>query len=554
MDRLKYVALFFLLSACGGSDVGTRFLAEISLTPAGGELLVTAERSPTLAGTRIVFPPNAVAETTTVALAPLLESLVSGDAAVAGPGIAITPAGLELAVAAELTLPVTIELDSNASFELHRPVDDAPMRADPSTGSSTTVTAAILELDRYQPAWRSAGSTAGCESDSQCSDGEWCVDSVCLQPSPGACRTAADCAEGSVCENPGLQGRCRTQSPVCGFTLVESDLDFGLVAEGESVMRSFSVRGGDFDLELGARIVDDASQDFVLPSEPLFVGAGETATFDIVFTPTLIGTTQIATVEIAQGEICRDTLQLVGEGRPPEPLPCGIEVAPNEVLDFGSAQIGAVATREVSVSAVTDLAAEITIAIAGSDAFANNSGTLIIPAGESIGVPIEFVPFAITNQSGLITVADSVSGCSAQITVVGSGDPGECFTTEDCPPQTTCVGRTLSFRGTCTETPCTSGASVSALDFGVASVGQSQTRTLTLDVLGFPEIGLDLGADGEFSVALASVTQMGAGRTTAEVDVTFAPTEVRDHERALLVFDSSACSGFAVPIRGTSVP
>ncbi len=109
----------------------------VVVTAAGATIEVTAEDNPYLAGTRLVIPPGALNEPTTVTVSLGFDAIVSPLDEVAGPVVILEPADTLLSSPATLTIPMPGASSSDAAY----------VRVRDAVGELSTIASPALVLD-----------------------------------------------------------------------------------------------------------------------------------------------------------------------------------------------------------------------------------------------------------------------------------------------------------------------------------------------------------------------------------------------------------------------
>lgn len=181
-----YISIAGLLAvaACGSEveplNLGSRFLASALISSdSGGGFVVTESDSSEFAGVGIDVPAGALAEDTTVTVAPSSDLALEPDVQWVGPAMEFGPAGLNFST------PATVSLRVDSALEEDEPV----VRVVSADGTAEWVEAASIvvhgdgtwsfpanHFTRFQPGRRRlAPQDDGCVTDVDCEEGAVCV-------------------------------------------------------------------------------------------------------------------------------------------------------------------------------------------------------------------------------------------------------------------------------------------------------------------------------------------------------------------------------------------
>jgi uncharacterized repeat protein (TIGR01451 family) len=284
----------------------------------------------------------------------------------------------------------------------------------------------------------------------------------------------------------------------------------------------------------------DAGGDYSEPSDTCVgnsIGAGDTCSIDVDFTPSAGGTDNGSLVLTDNAPDSPQTLQLTGAGNQAQAV-----LTPNPV-DFGTVSIGSSDQETLTVSNpgtdTLDLTnAQLTGADSGDYQITGLSSGCVgqpptVPVGSSCGVQITFTPGGTGTRSATLTLTDNASPPTQSVTLTGVG--------------------------------AQTGASVSPdnIDFGTVAVGKTgaahpvtitSTGTAGLDVTGYTAAGTD---PSDFSVIGGSCPAPPftlAGGTSCTVDAYFAPGATGARSATLNVDDDAATSPQQVLLGGNGSP
>jgi ZU5 domain len=205
-----------IFTACGGStpeNMASKFVKTASVGPEGATIRVTEADDPTIAGTSIVIPKNALKTATTinigVSAVSVVDKAAQGSTAI-GPVIDFEPSGTTFAVPVTMTIPVSLPAGASASHVAVEAVEaDGSAREIPAVYAGGLATIQASGFTSFggisifgSTADSGTDSGAACTSDSECSSGEACIGGTC--EIVGNCTTDSDCSSGETC----LDNRC----------------------------------------------------------------------------------------------------------------------------------------------------------------------------------------------------------------------------------------------------------------------------------------------------------------------------------------------------------
>jgi len=240
-------------------------------------------------------------------------------------------------------------------------------------------------------------------------------------------------------------------------------ISFGDVLVGNSQVQSETLTNSN-GTSLSISQVWTSGSEFQLsgPSLPLTIESGQSATFNVTFTPTTAGSVVGALSMIAIVSSSEDpnvnyssplSIPLSGTGT----IPPGLLQASYSTISFGSVQTGNSSARSETLSNFGDSAVSITQANLTGSAFNVNGLSLpvtVIP-GQSFTFNVVFAPNATGSVTGSISVVSDASNSPLTISLSGTG----------------------SAAGQLTVSPA-------SLDFGNVVVGTTASLTATLSAAG----------------------------------------------------------------------
>ncbi|HXN24756.1 MAG TPA: choice-of-anchor D domain-containing protein [Candidatus Dormibacteraeota bacterium] len=259
---------------------------------------------------------------------------------------------------------------------------------------------------------------------------------------------------------------------------------------------------------------------------PLALSAGQTAGFNVVFSPTRLGSQSGTVTILSTASNSPATVSASGSGIA-TPTP-SISVAPSSIA-FGTVAIGTTNTQTVRVSNPGNANLVISQATVAGTVFSVSglSVPVTVAPGQSMTFTVGFTPSA----SGLVTASLSLA----------SNAP------------TTPIAIPLS--GTGLAASLLLSASPSALSFGDVSVGSSGTQTVTLTNTGNSDVSVSqvTPTGAAFSVTgLALPVTVSPGQT-ASLNVVFAPLGVGSQTSTVTIRSTASNSPAIVSAAGVGI-
>jgi len=241
-----------LIACSGGTSVGSKYVKTVSVGAAGATISVATSDDPTIAGTKIVIPANALSTTTTITIGIDASNINPTGTTTAGPVVDFEPSGTKFAVPVTITLPVTLPAGVSSSRlfveALEAGGETSRLAASYVAGFATFHANGFTDFGGcIAPAGSDASlnciadsdcaagqvcnsgicvggvsgdggtdATFGCSDNTECPAGEQCVDGFCgftvdasvIDGGPAACATDADCPSGEQC----FSGECFAES------------------------------------------------------------------------------------------------------------------------------------------------------------------------------------------------------------------------------------------------------------------------------------------------------------------------------------------------------
>jgi hypothetical protein len=198
------------------------------------------------------------------------------------------------------------------------------------------------------------------------------------------------------------------------LTASPSAASFGNVALGQSATVPITLTNDrNFPVSVSGITTTEGAFSVSGPSLPLTLAVGQSATFNVIFTPQTAGTVG-GTLLVASPTLI---VPLSGTG-----ITAGQLVVAPAPLSFGSVTVGQTGTEPITISAV---GASVTVSSASSSSsqFALNgvSLPLTIPAGQSQSFNVVFTPQSSGTVSGSLTFGSNASASQTTESMSGVG-------------------------------------------------------------------------------------------------------------------------------------
>jgi hypothetical protein len=301
-------------------------------------------------------------------------------------------------------------------------------------------------------------------------------------------------------------------------------IDFGTVTAGTAT-RSVIVKG-----TLGRDVISQAlatGSGFSVsgPSLPLMLSWGQTATFNVSYTPQSSGAASGSVTILTNVSGASLTIPLTGTGG----ATAGSLSATAPSLSFGNVQVGS--TQMLSESLTNSGGSSVTITQANASTSAFSLRGLGLPLtltpGQSFTFGVVFAPTTSGSVGGTISVASNASNPQLQIALAGSGN--------------TAVGQL--------------GVNPGALNFGSVVVGQSHSMTATLTATGASVVVSSASAgSSEFAVGGPSLPLTIPPGQSASFSVTFTPQSSGTASAGASFTSNATNSTMQVSLTGSGTP
>jgi hypothetical protein len=295
-------------------------------------------------------------------------------------------------------------------------------------------------------------------------------------------------------------------------------VSFGSVVVGSSATQNVTVTAA-----IGSVTISQAtaSTGFSLSglTLPTTLAAGQSATFQVKFTPTTTGSVTGSLSLTSNASNSPTAVSLSGTGA----TQAGTLSASPSAVSFGSIVVGSSATQNVTVTAASG---SVTISQATASTSFSLSGLTLpttLAAGQSATFQVKFAPTTTGSVTGSLSLTSNASNSPTAVSLSGAG--------------ATQAG-TLS-------------ASPSAVSFGSVVVGSSATQNVTITAAtGSVTISQSTASTGFSLSGLTLPTTLAAGQS-ATFQVKFAPTTTGSVTGNLSLTSNASNSPTAIALSGT---
>jgi len=298
-------------------------------------------------------------------------------------------------------------------------------------------------------------------------------------------------------------------------------IDFGTVTAGTAT-QSVTIKS-----TLGYDIVSQAAvtgSGFSIsgPSLPVMLSWGQTASFNVTYTPQSSGAATGSITILTNGSGASLTIPLTGTGG----ATAGSLSVAAPTLNFGSVQVGS--SQTLSETLTNSGGSPVTISQATATGAYGVSGLglpMTLAAGQSSSFSVKFTPTTGGSAGGNLSIASNASNPNFSVPLSGSG-----------------------------VTPGALTATVPSLSFGSVQVGSSQRLSETLTNSGGSPVTISQATTtGAYGVSgLGLPTTLAAGQSTS-FSVKFTPTTGGSASGNLSIASNASNPTLAVPLSGTGV-
>jgi len=267
------------------------------------------------------------------------------------------------------------------------------------------------------------------------------------------------------------------QASTLSLSLVTSTLDFGSVAAGSSkTLTITATNSGPDSVTVNSAAISTQSFALVTPSLPVSVGAGQSTTISIMFTPTTAGTFD-ATLSInsdASNSVMNISLTGIATG-----ISAGQLTLNPASDDFGNVTVGTKSSQTVTVTNVGGSSVNISQASVSGAGFqlTGISLPLTLNPSQSTTLVVSFAPQASGNASGTLTITSDAANSSLTSSLSGTG---------------IALG--------------TLGSNPASLNFGSVAVGSKQALTETVTNTGGTSVTISQVSISGAAFSLSGIT------------------------------------------------
>ena len=327
------------------------------------------------------------------------------------------------------------------------------------------------------------------------------------------------------------------------ITVNPTSLDFGTVALGRSVSRTFTVRGLNLKGNLTLQVLSTRSSSSdgfsinittITPAQAM-----HGVTVRVTYQPTYVGTQNSTSVYISGGGVKSQTVALTGTCTASDPIGSSITVDPTS-LNFGNVTLGDTVTKTFTVRGLR-LSGSLNLEVLPSGSGSNDEFTInktyISRAQALLGavVKVTYVPRSVGNSSAVVRI--SGGGAESQdVTLTGRG----------------------IFSAIIDSIPPTITVNPTSLDFGSVQFGQSVSKSITVrglrltGPLTLSVLTTRSGSSDGFSINKTTITASQA-MLGATVRVTYEPLYLGTQNSTFIRISGGGAESIDVPLTGTCI-
>jgi hypothetical protein len=319
-------------------------------------------------------------------------------------------------------------------------------------------------------------------------------------------------------------GNSSTQPPPVGqLSAAPTSISFGNVQTGTKQSQSVSLKNtGQASLTLAQAAVVGAGFSTNGLSVPLTLGAGQTASFDVVFAPTATGGVSGSLNLTCGGQVLPVNIPLSGTGVDPGNLTTN----PTS-FDFGDVVIGTTQTQTETVKNTGGASLTVTAAtVGGAFSVSGLSLPLTLAANQSSTFGVRFTPAAAGAANATLSLTVSGSSTTVDVALSGTG-----------------------------VTPGKLTASPTSFTFSNVVVGQSQTQTETLQNTGGVNVTISQASASGTGFSISGITlpvTLAPGQGTS-FSVKFAPQSAGSFSGSISITSDGSNPNLTIGLSGTAV-
>jgi hypothetical protein len=304
--------------------------------------------------------------------------------------------------------------------------------------------------------------------------------------------------------------------------------NFGRVPVGRTHTLTVTIaNGGNATVVLSGDTVSGSGYSVTGIHVPMTLSPGATATFEVGFTPRIVGTSTGTLKLISNAANGTAALALTGSGFSRS---AGYVTATPLIAQFGDVPVGTKNTQSVQLKNTGTRAVSISGATATGGGFSVSgiAAPYWLGAGASVELTIVFQPSRAGSASGAVTIGSTASDSSLSIAVSGTG-----------------IATTRLL-----------GVSPGSLAFGNITLGWSTTRVLKLTNTGNSSLtisGDTVSGAGVSATGMSGSTTLAPGQS-ATLTAGFAPTVASSMTGAITITSNATnAPSVTVPVTGTGV-
>ena len=303
-----------------------------------------------------------------------------------------------------------------------------------------------------------------------------------------------------------------------------SSVSFGTITVGSNKTVPVTVtNSGGESVTISSAAASGSGFSFTGPGLPATLNAGQSATFNAVFTPTAAGAASGTLTINSNASNATLSIPLSGTGATQGTL------SPNPTsLAFGSVQTGKSTSLSETLTNTGGSSLTISAAAASGTGFSLSGLTLplTLSAGQSTSFTVTFAPTATGAVNGSASITSNGSNPSLSISLSGTGvAQGDL------------------------------GADPTSLAFGSVQVGTSKSLTDTLTNSGGTSLTISAATASGTGFTLSGLTlplTLAAGQSTS-FTVTFAPTASGSATGSVTITSNGSNPSLSIPLSGTGV-
>jgi hypothetical protein len=310
------------------------------------------------------------------------------------------------------------------------------------------------------------------------------------------------------------------------LAVAPSSLSFGNVAVGGKATETLTLTDtGNAALVLTAANISGAGYSLSGASLPLTLGAGQSGTLNVQFSPLAAGSENGSVSLVSNAPGSPLSVSLSGSGVAQSAV---LTVSPTS-LNFGTVLTGSSSSQTITLSNTGTTSFTISqISTSGSGFSASGlSPPLALAGGQTAQVTITFAPTAAGSASGTVTITSTASNPSVTVGVTGTASTPQ--------PQIT--------------------VSPTSVNFGNVDVGQSNSQSITVSNPGNAALNITQATVSGTAFSLSGLTlplAINPGQS-AVWTASFSPASATSFTGSISITSNAASSPATVAVSGTGV-